>query len=155
MKSHEENMKKIASLSIVEDEVNQKFLMIEHHRGINQGYKNFPGGKKEPDETIQECVIRETFEETGIHIHNPIQVGYIEFPAQNFYVYIFKSTDFSGEIKQNEDEVNAFWINKRDIPFDEMREADRDFIPQILKGEYVKRRYIYDENFRIKEVINL
>ena len=36
-----------------------------------------------------------------------------------------------------------------------MREADRDFLPQILAGKIVNRRYIYDENFHIKEVIDL
>lgn len=39
-------MKKEASLSIIEDTKNHKFLMIRHHRGINKGCVNFPGGKK-------------------------------------------------------------------------------------------------------------
>ena len=39
-------MRKEASLSIVEDLKNHKFLMIRHHRGINKGCINFPGGKK-------------------------------------------------------------------------------------------------------------
>lgn len=48
-------MKKEASLSIIEDVANHKFLMIKHHRGINQGCMNFPGGKKEPGETMRCC----------------------------------------------------------------------------------------------------
>jgi 8-oxo-dGTP diphosphatase len=155
MLNKEENMKKIASLSIVEDVVNQKFLMIEHQRGINQGCKNFPGGKKEPDETIEECVIRETFEETGICISNPKEVGYIEFPTKNFYVHVFKSTEYSGQVKQNEDEVKVFWVNANDIPYQDMRDADRDFLPEILAGKYVKRRYIYDDDFHILDIIDL
>ena len=148
-------MKKVASLSIVEDVVNKKFLMIRHHRGINEGCINFPGGKIEPNETIEECVIRETFEETGITIKNPKKVGYVEFPGVDFYVHIFWSTEFSGSIKQNEAEADAFWQNRDDIPYNDMREADRDFLPQILAGKIVNRRYIYDENFHIKEVIDL
>jgi 8-oxo-dGTP pyrophosphatase MutT (NUDIX family) len=155
MQTNEVNMKKIASLSIVEDVKNQKFLMIEHMRGINKGCKNFPGGKKEPFETIEECVIRETLEETGLEIHNPIEVGYIEFPTKNFYVYVFKSTDFSGKIIENKDEAKVFWIDKKDIPYDQMREADKDFLPEILNGKYIKRRYIYDEDFHLKDIINL
>ena len=81
-----QKMRKEASLSIVEDVKNAKFLMIRHHRGINNGCVNFPGGKKEPDETIEDCVIRETFEETGICIKNPVKVGYVEFPTMNFYL---------------------------------------------------------------------
>ena len=52
MIKEENTMRKEASLSIVEDVKNHKFLMIRHHRGINNGCINFPGGKKEPDETM-------------------------------------------------------------------------------------------------------
>ncbi len=148
-------MKKIASLSIVEDTINHKYLMIRHHRGINKGCINFPGGKKEPNESIKDCVIRETFEETGIKIENPIEVGYIEFPTMNFYVHVFKSTQYSGSIKENEAEVDAFWVDTNKVPYEEMREADRNFLPDIISGQYVKRRFIYDENFHITEIINL
>lgn len=41
------------------------------------------------------------------------------------------------------------------IPYHEMREADRDFLPDILAGKIVNRRYIYDENFHIIDIINL
>lgn len=148
-------MKKIASLSIVEDTINHKYLMIRHHRGINKGCINFPGGKKEPNESIKDCVIRETFEETGIKIENPIEVGYIEFPTMNFYVHVFKSTQYSGNIKENEAEVDAFWVDTNKVPYEEMREADRNFLPDIISGQYVKRRFIYDENFHITEIVNL
>ena len=151
----EEIMKKIASLSIVEDTINHKYLMIRHHRGINKGCINFPGGKKEPNESIKDCVIRETFEETGIKIENPIEVGYIEFPTMNFYVHVFKSTQYSGSIKENEAEVDAFWVDTNKVPYEEMREADRNFLPDIISGQYVKRRFMYDENFHITEIVNL
>ena len=151
----EEIMKKIASLSIVEDTINHKYLMIRHHRGINKGCINFPGGKKEPNESIKDCVIRETFEETGIKIENPIEVGYIEFPTMNFYVHVFKSTQYSGNIKENEAEVDAFWVDTNKVPYEEMREADRNFLPDIISGQYVKRRFMYDENFHITEIVNL
>ena len=149
------NMRKEASLSIVEDVKNRKFLMIRHHRGINKGCVNFPGGKKEPNETMEECVIRETLEETGISIRNPRKVGYIEFPSVDFYVHVYKSTDFEGTLKAHEEEVNAFWQDANDIPYQDMREADRDFLPDILAGKYVKRKYVYDANFHIKEIIDL
>ncbi len=145
----EKQMKKEASLSIVEDKVNRKFLMIKHQRGINQGCVNFPGGKKEPNETMEECVVRETFEETGLKIENPVEVGYIEFPTKNFYVHVFKSTKFSGSIHENKDEAEVFWIDEDKIPYDKMREADRNFLPEIIAGKYVKRQFIYDDNFHV------
>ena len=143
---------KLASLSIVEDTANHKYLMIRHHRGINEGYVNFPGGKKEPDEDMLQCVKRETFEETGIIIKNPQQVGYIEFAGADYYVYVYKSNDFEGNIKPKADEVDVFWQDAASIPYDKMREADKDFLPLILSGRYLKRRYFYDCNFHIEKI---
>lgn len=148
-------MKKEASLSIIEDVKNHKFLMIKHQRGINEGCMNFPGGKKEPNETMEDCVIRETFEETGLKIENPVQVGYIEFPTKEFYVYVYKSTKFSGHLHEKADEVTLYWVDEDKIPYDEMREADRNFLPEIIAGKYVKRRFIYDENFHVTDIIDL
>ncbi len=148
-------MKKEASLSIVEDVANHKFLMIRHHRGINEGCVNFPGGKKEAGETMEDCVIRETYEETGLKIKNPKQVGYIEFPTKDFYVYVFKSTEFSGAVKEKKDEVDAFWVDEDEIPYEQMREADRNFLPEIMAGKYVKRRFIYDDAFHVIDIIDL
>lgn len=148
-------MRKDASLSIVEDTENHRFLMIRHQRGINCGCINFPGGKKEAGETMEQCVIRETFEETGITIKNPQQVGYIEFPHAEFYVHVFRSTEFSGDIKGHEGEVSVFWQDDKDIPYQEMREADRNFLPDILAGKYVKRRYMYDKDWHLIDVVEL
>ncbi len=148
-------MKKEASLSIIEDTTNNRFLMIRHHRGINEGCINFPGGKKEGGETMEDCVRRETLEETGLIIENPQQVGYVEFPRFDFYVHIFKSTKYSGSLKGKEDEVETFWVDADKIPYAEMREADQNFLPDIFAGKYVKRRYNYDENFKLIDFIDL
>ncbi len=143
---------KEASLSIVEDVEKGCYLMIRHQRGINKGYVNFPGGKKEAGEDMRSCVIRETFEETGIRITNPVEVGYIEFPTMDFYVHIFKSTAFSGTLTARAEEVEVFWQDKKTLPYDQMRAADKDFLPPILSGQYVKRRYYYTPDFRVKRV---
>lgn len=148
-------MRKEASLSIIEDTKNNKFLMIRHQRGINKGYVNFPGGKKEVNESMDDCVVRETLEETGLLIKNPKKIGYVEFPSMNFYVHIYKSTEFEGNIIENKDEVYAFWVDKDKIPLDEMRQADRNFMPDILAGKYVNRRYNYDENFNLLSIEEL
>ncbi len=148
-------MRKDASLSIIEDTKNNKLLMIRHQRGINKGYINFPGGKKEANESMDECVVRETLEETGLLIKNPQKIGYIEFPEVNFYVHIYKSTEFEGNLIENKDEVNAFWVDKNKIPLEEMREADQNFIPDLLAGKPINRRYHYDENFKLKNIEEL
>lgn len=146
---------KEASLSIVENEQTGEVVMVRNHRGINEGYVNFPGGKKEPNETMTECVIRETKEETGLTILNPVKVGYVEFPNMDFYVTIFKSTQFTGELMANNAEVDVFWQNKNQIPYDKMRSADADFVPDVMAGKKVARQYFYDKNFNVEKTVDL
>ena len=92
---------------------------------------------------------------TGLKIENPVQVGYIEFPTKEFYVHVFKSTEFTGNLHEKSDEVNLFWVDEDKIPYDQMREADRNFLPEIIAGKYVKRRFIYDEDFHVIDIIDL
>lgn len=148
-------MPKIATLSIIEDVTNKKYVMILHQRGINEGFINFPGGKKEEGETLEQCVCRETLEETGLIIKNPKKVGYIEFAGAEFFVHVYKSTEFEGKLKEKEGEVNAFWQDADKVPYDKMRAADKDFLPEILSGKYVSRRYYYDKDFNICKIENI
>lgn len=146
---------KEASLSIIKDEKNNRFLMIHHHRGINKGFVNFPGGKREPeDKDMFECVKRETKEETGLTILNPKFVGYIEF-SLGYAVSVFISTQFEGTLCAKKDELDLFWQSADDIPYDQMRSADADFLPDILSGHIVKRRYAYDEDGKLLKKENI
>ena len=36
-----------------------------------------------------------------------------------------------------------------------MREADQNFLPEIISGKYVKRRFIYDDNFHVLDIVDL
>lgn len=63
-----------------------KFLCTIHNkRGIE-----FPGGKVEKNETLQQAAVREVFEETGVHIENTKVIGhYIVRDIQPFCKVIF------------------------------------------------------------------
>ena len=147
---------KLASLSIIKDEKNNRFLMIKHHRGINEGFVNFPGGKKEEcDPDMTACVKRETAEETGLKIKNPKFVGYMEFPTMNIAVYAYLSTEFEGTLSPKKDEVDVFWQPADDIPYDKMRTADADFLPEMLKGKILKKRYFYNPDGSLQKIENI
>ena len=148
-------MKKEACLSIIEDVQTGRVVMIKHHRGINEGFLNFPGGKKEAGETMQECVVRESVEETGLKPLNPVEVGYVEFPSKEFYVTIFHTTEFEGQLAANGVEVDVFWQDKNNIPYDKMRAADADFVPLVMAGKPVRRQYFYDADFALEKIVDL
>ena len=114
--------------------------------------------KKEPeDEDMEACVKRETFEETGLKIFNPKFSGYMEFPGMDIKVYVFVSTEFKGEVLPKKDEVDVFWQDADHIPYDQMRTADADFLPLVLKGKTLKKRYFYANDgslTKIEEIID-
>lgn len=146
-------MKKEACLSIVIDEKENRVLMIKHHRGINEGCLNFPGGKRDAGETMAECVVRETEEETGIIPLDAVQVGQLEF--EKYSVSVFKSTKFKGVLKPNGAEVDVFWQDLDALPYDKMRDSDRDFVPPIMRGEYVHREYCYTPDWKLIGITDL
>ena len=59
---------------------------------VNKGKWIGVGGKFEPGETAEACLVREVFEETGIHLRNYTFLGVIEFrpddwPAEDMYLF--------------------------------------------------------------------
>lgn len=85
---------KEASLSIIEDTKAHKYLMIRHQRGINKGYVNFPGGKKEVGEDMRACVIRETLEETGLTVKIRLRSGILSFRVPTIMCMFLKARNF-------------------------------------------------------------
>ena len=50
-----------------------RYLIARRNPGVHlAGFWEFPGGKREPGETLEECLGRELFEELGIRIDVPI-----------------------------------------------------------------------------------
>ena len=80
---------KICCLTIIEDKKNHKLLMVENLRGINKGFVNFPGGKREFNETIENSSIRESLEETGIIPINIKTAGKIVYKPADIEMYIY------------------------------------------------------------------
>lgn len=78
---------------------------------------SFPGGHVENGETLDEAVIREMKEETGLDIKNPILCGIKDWDWGDNVRYLgllYKTNEYSGKIKSSE-EGQVFWIKKEDI----------------------------------------
>lgn len=77
----------------------------------------FPGGHVEDNETLEESVIREMKEETGLDIIDPVLCDVYEWPWENnsrYLAFLYKANKFTGELKPSK-EGNIFWIKREDI----------------------------------------
>ncbi|WP_028983992.1 NUDIX hydrolase [Sporolactobacillus terrae] len=73
--------------------IHEQLLMINRQKSPWQGAWNGVGGKLEPGETPEACVIREIWEETGIVVHDPQFRGIVTWepdkePIQGMYVFL-------------------------------------------------------------------
>jgi len=133
-----------ATLVFVVDD--DRVLLIRKKRGLGAGKINGPGGKVDPGETALACARREVKEELCIDIHDLTNVGRLRFQFVDNYsidVQIYIATRFDGEPTET-DEAIPLWFNINEIPYNEMWEDDRIWLPQVLGGKNVDGRFVFD-----------
>lgn len=94
----------------------QKILVIERTKSDWPGL-SFPGGHVEKNETLEQSVIREMKEETGLTIVKPKLCAIKERDwgeGVRYLGLLYKCDNFSGELKSS-NEGKVFWIDKKDI----------------------------------------
>lgn len=131
-----------------------KILLAEKKRGFGSGLINGVGGKIEPNESIEEGMIRETQEEIGIlplQYEEVAEIVFDEFvkgekTLVEMHVYLAK--DYDGEPIETE-EMKPIWIDIKDIPFEKMFKDDKFWLPEILKGNKLEAKFRFDENFNL------
>lgn len=115
---------------------------------INAGKWIGIGGHVEEGETINQCAIRETKEETGLDVHSLNCAGEVLFIDNDLQMmmYIYEIEDFSGEIKEcNEGDLK--WIPIKDIYDYPMWEGDKAFLPKVISHEpYFKMCLTYKDS---------
>ena len=140
---------KLATLCYVEKD--NQYLMLHRNKRLKDMHKGLwvgLGGKFEPGESPEDCVVREVYEESGITISNPKLKGILTFPndfnEEDWYVFLFWADDFSGDLKQS-NEGDLAWIYKDKLYDLPMHEGDRYFIKLIQENRGIfSAKYNYN-----------
>ncbi len=130
---------------------NAKTLMMRRNKrtdDIHFGKWNGLGGKLEPGETPEECVIREVLEESGLCIQQPRLVGLLTFPDfkddEDWYVYVYTAYSFSGNLQECAEGVME-WIDDAEILDLPLWEGDRHFLRWIEEKKFFSGKFVYKE----------
>jgi 8-oxo-dGTP diphosphatase len=105
---HQNDLPNAASVALVRD---GKVLLIKRAYEPYKGLWTLPGGRLEPDETIEQCAIREIAEETGVSIRNPRPVM-VQALGRDlaFRLAVFVTSDFTGKITVSDEVADHKWV---------------------------------------------
>jgi len=115
------------------------------------------GGKIEPNESPEEAVKREVFEESGLKIKNPILKGIITYPEtsidEEWIAFIFTAKKFAGKVIEC-NEGNLEWIKTSKIKKLKLWSGDYLFLPLLNKKGIFTAKITYDKEKVVKSKIN-
>ncbi len=142
-----EPLKKATLCFLIKD--NQVLLAMKK-RGFGVGKYNGVGGKKTPDEMIEDTAKRETYEEIGVTVKEMEKVAVLDFycpqnPELDQQVTVFLVNDWEGEPTESE-EMAPKWFSKSDIPFEKMWSDDNFWLPLVLDNKKLKGEFSFTES---------
>lgn len=104
--------------------------------GRHPGKFEFPGGKREGLETLEQCLRRELHEELGV----VVEVGELLWTAEHQYsatpkvkLSFFAARQLQGEIV-NRVFASVCWVEVDQLPTLDFLEADRELIDRLVDG---------------------
>ena len=122
---------KLTTLCYIEQ--NDNYLMlhrVKKENDLNHDKWIGVGGKFEPDETPEECLLREVKEETGLTLLSYRARGIITFISDEWeteYMYLYTASEFEGEMTEC-DEGELVWVPKAEVEDLKLWEGDTIFL---------------------------
>ena len=105
-----------------------KYLLVQEKQPKAYGLWNFPAGKVDKGDTIEQTAIKEAKEEAGLDVELIRKIDIYQANATTPPKHAFEAKVVSGEIKFPEDEIlDAKWFT-----FEELKA-----MPEKLRGEWI------------------
>lgn len=138
-------MKRINTLAIIEN--GDRVLLAMKKRGFGEGWWNGYGGKVNQGESIEQAMVRELEEESGLKAKTYRERAVIEFffkgTDKEVEMHVFEVTEYEGRLEETE-EMASTWFARKDIPYDKMWPADRLWMPLFFEGKDFDGRAEFD-----------
>ena len=130
---------KLTTLCYIENDRGE-YLMLHRTKkqnDLNAGKWIGVGGKFEADETPEECLLREVYEETGLTLTHYRFRGIVTFLSNEWegeYMHLFTADKYEGTLCDcNEGELA--WVPKNDVLKLNLWEGDHIFLRELLKND--------------------
>jgi 8-oxo-dGTP diphosphatase len=130
---------------------NDKTLMIHRikkENDMHHGKWNGLGGKLNPGESPEDCVIREVREESGLIIRDPLLKGFLTFPRfandEDWYAFVYVARKIEGQLIESEEGVLK-WIDDEHLLNLDLWEGDLIFLPWLERPGIFSGKFIYRE----------
>ena len=112
-----------------------RYLIARRKPGVHlAGFWEFPGGKREQGETLEECLQRELFEELSVRIDTlvPYQIIRHKYPEKTVEIHFFQCSIVEGQVTPL-DCAEIRWVLPEELPNFRFPPADRAIIDALQR----------------------
>ena len=120
----------VVAAAVIED--HGSFFLTRRHVGTHlAGHWEFPGGKCEPGESLQDCLRRELMEELGATISMGEEIFTIthDYPDRRVELHFVECTLLNSPVALLGQEMR--WVGRKDLKSLEFPPADRELIERL------------------------
>ena len=118
--------------ALIQDDAG-RYLITRRRAGSHlAGLWEFPGGKREPGETLEECLRRELTEELGADfmVGERVETLRWSYPEKSVVLHFFRCRLVSGQVEARERQTCA-WVEPARLDDYEFPAADRALIARL------------------------
>jgi len=145
------NLKQATLIFLLKED---QILLAMKKRGFGKGLWNGVGGKPNPNESIEDAAIRECIEEINVKPTKYNEVATLDFyfpeskSSWDQQVKVYLCSEWIGKPEESE-EMRPVWYQIKDIPYDDMWEDDKFWLPQVLDGKILEATFHFDDNDKL------
>lgn len=148
---------KLTTLCYIEKD--NRYLMLHRVKKVNdENHDKWigVGGKFEPGESPEDCLLREIKEETGLTLKKYDFRGIVTFVSDEWrteYMHLFTATEYEGEVRTC-DEGELVWVPKADIEKLNLWEGDKVFFRLLEESkDFFSLKLRYEGETLVESVV--